>query len=107
MNSLVSCDKYPGTDFILTYSSIANITDEVVKAKDVRLLKYTPLGHVSMYLITRQIYISKDYTGMIISLIVHSILGFKHGSSIFHRLSDTIPFVLKQGSHNTIIAIIP
>ena len=100
VNSVVGSDCYLGTEFVLTYPSIDNITNEVLKlgrgckifkldiSRDFRHVPIDPGGLDLLGLHW------KDY------FFDHSLpFEFKHGSSIFQRLSDTVCFTMKQEGH--------
>ena len=100
VNSGVSSDKYLDTEFVLTYPSIDNITDEVLKLGkgchsfkvDIsRAFRHVPIDPGDLDLL------GLHWEGYFLD---HCLpFGFKHGSSIFQRLSDGICFIMNQEGH--------
>ena len=100
VNAGVSSDKYLGTEFVLTYPSVDNATQEVLrlgrgckifKVDISRAFRHVPIDpgdldllglHWGEYFIDRSLP-----------------FGFKHGSSIFQRMSDAVRFIMSQEGH--------
>ena len=101
VNAGVPSDRYLGTDFVLTYPSVDNITQEVLKLGrgckifkvDIsRAFRHVPIDPGDLDLLGLH---WKDY------FIDFSVpFGFKHGSSIFQRISDAVRFIMKQEGHS-------
>ena len=100
MNSGVDSDRYLNVDFVLTYPSIDNITDEVrklgkgcqiFKVYISRAFRHVPIDPGDLDLLGLH---WKDYY-------IDRLLpfGFKHGSAIFQRISDSVRFIMTQESH--------
>ena len=101
VNSGVGSDCYLGTEFVLTYPSIDNITNEVLKLGkgceifkiDInRVFRHVPIdpGDLDLLGLYWEDYFSDR------SLL----FGFKHESSIFQKLSDTVRFIMRQEGHS-------
>ena len=100
VNSGVSSDKYLGTDFVLTYPSIDNITDQVLhlgrgckifKVDISRAFCHNPIDPRDLDLLG--LYWSKYFIDFLLPF------GFKHGSSIFQRISDGVRFMMRKEGH--------
>ena len=100
VNSGVSSDKYLNTEFVLTYPSIDNITDEVLKLGrgchifkvDIsRAFRHVPIDPGDLDLLG--LYLDGYFLDQFLPF------GFKHGSSIFQRLSDGVRFIMNQEGH--------
>ena len=101
VNSGVENDRYLGTDFVLTYPSIDNITSEVLKLGkgcqifkiDIsRAFRHVPIDPGDLDLL------GLYWEGHFIDRSLP--FGFKHGSSIFQRLSDAVRFIMRQEGHS-------
>ena len=101
VNSGVTPDKYLGVDFILSYPSVDNIVNEVLKLGkgcqifkvDIsRAFRHVPIDPGDLDLLGLH---WGDYF-----LDFSLPFGFKHGSSIFQRLSDAIRFIMAQEKHS-------
>ena len=100
VNAGVSSDKYLGTEFVLTYPSVDNITQEVLrlgrgckifKVDISRAFRHVPIDPGDLDFLGLH---WKDY------FIVRSLpFGFKHGSSIFQRILDVVRFIMSQEGH--------
>ena len=93
VNAGVTPDKYLDVDFILSYPSVDNIVNEVL-----RLGKGCEIFKADISRAFRHVPIDLDLLGLHwgdFSLP----FGFKHGSSIFQRLSDAIRFIMTQENH--------
>ena len=101
VNLGVGSDCYLGTEFILTYPSIDNITNEVLKlGKGCEIFKidinrafcHVPIDPGDLDLLGLY---WEDY-------FLNQSLPFwlKHGSSIFQRLSDAVRFIMSQEGHS-------
>ena len=95
VNSGVDSDKYLDTEFVLTYPSIDNITDEVLKLSkgcqifkiDIsRVFRHVPIDPGDLDLL------GFHWEGYFLDQFLP--FGFKHGSSIFQRLSDGIWYIM-------------
>ena len=93
-------DKYLNTEFVLTYPSIDNITDEVLKLDkgcqifkvDIsRAFRHVPIDPGDLNLL------GLYWDGYFLDQFLP--FGFKHGSSIFQRLSDGVRFIMNQEGH--------
>ena len=102
VNSGVNSDRYLDVDFVLTYPSIDNITEEVLKLGkgcqifkvDIsRAFRHVPIDpgdldllglHWENYFIDRSLP-----------------FGFKHRSAIFQRISDAVRFIMTSEGHKT------
>ena len=92
---------YLGTEFVLTYPSIDNIINEVLKLGkgcqifkiDIsRAFRHVPIDPGELDLLGLH---WEDY------FLDRSLpFGFKHGSSIFQRLSDAVRFIMNQEGHS-------
>ena len=100
VNAGVTPDKYLGVDFILSYPSVDNIVSEVLKLGkgcqifkvDIsRAFRHVPIDPGDLDLLGLH---WGDYF-----LDFSLPFGFKHGSSIFQRLSDAIRFIMAQEKH--------
>ena len=101
VNSGVGGDCYLSTEFVLTYPSINNITNEVLKlGKGCQIFKidisrafyHVPIDPGDLDLLGL---CWEDY------FLVRSLaFGFKHGSSMFQRLSDAVCFIMRQEGHS-------
>ena len=100
VNAGVPTDRYLDTDFVLTYPSVDNITQEVLKLGrgckifkvDIsRAFRHVPIDPGDLDLLGLY---WRDY------FIDFSVpFGFKHGLSIFQRISDAVRFIMKQEGH--------
>ena len=100
VNSGAELDKYLGTQFVLTYPSVDNITDQVLqlgrgchifKVDISRAFRHVPIDPGDLDLLGLhwgQYYIDFSLP-----------FGLKHGSSIFQRLSDAVRYIMKQEGH--------
>ena len=101
VNSGVASDQYLGTDFILTYPSVDNITDEVLK-----LCKGCQIFKVDISRAFRHVPIdpgdldSLDLYWENYFLNFSLPFGYKHGLAIFQRMSDAVRFIMKQEGHS-------
>ena len=100
MNSGVDSDKYLDTEFVLTYPSIDNITDEVLKlGKGCKIFKvdisrafrHVPIDPGDLDLL------GLHWEGYFLDQFLP--FGFKHGSSIFQHLSDGIRYIMNLEGH--------
>ena len=100
VNAGVTPDKYLGVDFILSYPSVDNIVNEVLrfgkgceifKVDISRAFRHVPIDPGDLDLLGLH---WGDYF-----LYFSFPFGFKHGSSIFQRLSDAIRFIMTQENH--------
>ena len=101
VNDMVDPDTYVGLDFMLTLPSIDDITNKVKKfgkncflAKiDVsRAFKHVPIDPKDIKFLGlhwKDFYIEKNL-----------VFGFKFGSQIFQRLSDTVRYIMAQENHH-------
>ena len=96
----VSSDKYLDTEFVLTYPSIDNITEEVLKLGKVgqifkidisRAFTHVPIDPGNLDLLGLQ------WEGYFLNYFLP--FGFKHGSSIYQHLSDGIWLIMRQEDH--------
>ena len=96
VNAGVPTDRYLGTDFVLTYPSVDNITQEVLKLGrgckifkvDIsRAFRHVPIDPRDLDLLGLH---WKDY---------FIPFGFKQGLSIFQRISDVVRFSMRQECH--------
>ena len=100
VNAGVHKYQYLGTDFVLTLPSIDNITDEIKK-----LGKGSLIYKVDISRAFRHVKIDpKDYYLLGLKLEQYYLdtylpFGFRHGSSIFQRLSDAIRFIMTSKGH--------
>ena len=100
MNSGVDSDRYLDVDFVLTYPSIDNITDEVLK-----LGKGCQIFKVDISRAFRQVPIDPgdlDLLGLHWEdyFINRSLpFGFKHGSAIFQCISDSVRSIMTSEGH--------
>ena len=101
VNSGVEANKYLDTEFVLTYPSIDNITDQVLqlgksceifKVDISRAFRHVPIDPGDLDLL------GLSWNSYFLDCSVP--FGFKHGSSIFQRLSDSIRFIMAQEGHN-------
>ena len=101
VNSGVGGDCYLGTEFVLTYPSIDNITDEVLKlGKGCEIFKidisrafcHVPIDPGDLDLL------GLHWEGYFLDQSLP--FGFKHGSSIFQRMSDVVHFIMTQEGHS-------
>ena len=101
VNSGVASDKYLDTEFILAYPSIDNVTDQVLKLSksceifkvDIsRAFRHVPIDPGDLDLLG--LYWNNYFLDCSVPF------GFKHGSSIFQRLSDSVRFIMAQEGHN-------
>ena len=100
VNSGAELDRYLGTQFVLTYPSVDNITDQVLqlgrgchifKVDISRAFRHVPIDPGDLDLLGLhwgQYYINFSLP-----------FGLKHGSSIFQRLSDAVRYIMKQEGH--------
>ena len=100
VNAGVPAEKYLGTEFVLTYPSIDNITDQVLKLDkgchifkiDIsRTFRHVPIDPGDLDLL------GLHWEGYFLDQFLP--FGYKHGSSIFQRLSDGIHFIMNQEGH--------
>ena len=100
VNSGVDSDKYLDTEFVLTYPSIDNITDEVLKlGKGCKIFKvdisrafrHVPIDPGDLDLL------GLHWEGYFLDQFLP--FGFKHGSSIFQRLSDVMRYIMSLEGH--------
>ena len=98
VNAGVPADKYLGTEFVLIYPSVDNITQEVLwlgegcKILDVsRAFRHVSIDPLGLDLL------GLDWENYFLDSLV--LFGFKHGSSICHRISDAVCLILKQEGH--------
>ena len=100
VNAGVTPDKYLGIDFILSYPSVDNIVNEVLK-----LGKGCEIFKVDISRAFRQVPIDPGELDLLglhwrdYFLDFSLPFGFKHGSSLFQRLSDAIRFTMNQENH--------
>ena len=101
VNSGVGSDCYLGTEFVLTYPSIDNITNEVLKlGKGCQIFKidisraFRPVPIDPGDLDLLGLHWEDDFLDRSLPF------GFKHGSSIFQRLSDAVHFIMSQEGHS-------
>ena len=102
VNDGVALDTYLGTDFILTYPSIDDITDQVV-----RLGKGCCLYKVDISRAFRHVKMDPgnyNKLGLKWNDFFDSCLafGFRHGSSIFQRISDAVRYIMLKYDHHII-----
>ena len=100
VNSGVHSDRYLDVDFVLTYPSIDNITEEVLKlGKGCKIFKvdisrafrHVPIDPGDLDLLGLH---WKNY------FIDRSLpFGFKHGFAIFQRMSDAVRFIMTSEGH--------
>ena len=99
VNTGVTPDKYLGVHFILSYPSVDNIVSEVLrlgkgceifKVDISRAFRHVPIDPGDLDLLGLH---WGDFLDFSLSF------GFKHGSSIFQRLSDAIRFIMSQENH--------
>ena len=101
VNAGVHKDQYLGTQFALTLPSLDNITDEMKK-----LGKGSLIYKVDISRAFRHVKIDpKDYYLLGLKLDHYYLdtclpFGFRHGSSIFQRLSDAIRFIMTSKGHS-------
>ena len=101
VNAGVHSDRYLGTDFILTYPSVDNLTNEVL-----RLGKGSQIFKVDISRAFRHVPIDPgdlDLLGLYWEsyfLDFSLPFGFKHGSSIFQRISDAVRYIMSQEGHS-------
>ena len=101
VNSGVTSDHYLGTDFILTYPSVDNLTNEVLK-----LGKGSKIFKVDISRAFRHVPIDPgdlDLLGLYWEnyfLDFSLPFGYKHGSSIFQRISEAVRYIMKQEGHS-------
>ena len=100
VNAGVSSDKYLGTEFVLTYPSVDNSTQEVLrlgsgckifKVDISRAFRHVPIDPGDLDLLGLH---WKEY-------FIDRLLpfGFKHRSSIFQGISDAVRFIMSQEGH--------
>ena len=100
VNACVQKDQYLGTDFVLTLPTIDNITDEIKK-----LGRQSLIYKVDISRAFRHVKIDpKDYYLLGLKLDQYYLdtclpFGFRHGSSIFQRLSNAIRFIITSRGH--------
>ena len=103
VNSEISKDSYLGTDFILTLPSIDHITNKVKKFGRGSLLYKIDISRAF-----RHVKIDpRDY--FLLGLKHENYFfetclpfGYRHGSGIFTRLSDTVRFIMKNKGYDVI-----
>ena len=100
VNSAVNSDRYLDVDFVLTYPSIDNITEEVLKlGKGCKIFKidisrafrHVPIDPGDLDLLGlhwNEYFIDRSLP-----------FGFKHGSAIFQRISDAVRFIMTSEGH--------
>ena len=100
VNSGIDSDRYLNVDFVLTYPSINNITDEVLKlgrgcqifkVNISRAFRHVPIDPGDLDLLGlhwSDYYIDRSLP-----------FGIKHGSTIFQRTSDSVRFIMTQEGH--------
>ena len=100
VNAGVPTDQYLGTDFVLTYPSVDNITQEVLrlgkgckifKVDISRAFRHVPMDPGDLDLLG--LYWNAYFLDRSLPF------GFKHGSSIFQRISDAVRFIMSQEGH--------
>ena len=100
VNSGVTSDKYLDTDFVLTYPPIDNITDQVLhlgrgckifKVDISRAFRHVPIDPRDLDLL------GLHWGSYFLDFSLP--FGFKHGSSIFQRISDSVRFIMKEEGH--------
>ena len=101
VNAGVSKDHYLGTDFVLTLPSIDTITNQIRKlgkgsliykvdiSRAFRHVKIDPSDYYLLGLKLKHYYLDTCLP-----------FGFRHGSSIFQRLSDAIRFIMTCKGHS-------
>ena len=100
VNSGVDSDKYLDIEFVLTYPSIDNITDEVIQlGKGCKIFKIdisrafrhvpTDPGNLDLLGLHWEVYFLDQFLPF----------GFKHGSSIFQHFSDGIRYIMSLEGH--------
>ena len=101
VNSGVGSDSYLGTDFVLTYPSVDNITEEVhklgkgcqiFKVDISRAFRHVPIDPGDLDLLG--LYWDNYFLDFSLPF------GYKHGSSMFQRISDAVRFIMKQEGHS-------
>ena len=101
VNSGVGSDSYLGTDFVLTYPSVHNITDEVFKLGkgcqifkiDIsRAFRHVPIDSGDLDLLG--LYWDNYFLDFSLPF------GYKHGSSMFQRISDAVRSIMRQEGHS-------
>ena len=100
VNSGVTPDKYLDTDFVLTYPSIDNITDQVLHlGRGCKIFKVDisrAFCHVPIY--PRDLDLLGLHWGSYF-LDFSLPFRFKHRSSIFQKISDSVRFIMKKEGH--------
>ena len=103
VNDGVAPDTYLGTSFILTYPSIDDITDQVV-----RLGRGCCLYKIDISRAFRHVKMDPGYYNKLglkwNDFFFDSCLafGFRHGSSIFQRISDAVRYIMLKYDHHII-----
>ena len=103
VNSGVASDTYMGTQFVLTYPSVDDIT-----AKVISLGRGSKLYKVDISRAFRHINIDpSDYSKLGLKwgqffFDTGLPFGFQHGSTIFLRVSDAVRFMMRQKGHSII-----
>ena len=100
VNAGVTSDKYLGVDFVLSYPSVDNMINKVLKlGKGCEIFKVDisrAFGHVPIDpgdLDLLGLHWGKCFLDFSLPF------RFKHGSSIFQHLSDAIRFIMSQENH--------
>ena len=100
MNSGADLDKYLGTESVLTYPSIANITNQVLqlgrgcqifKVDISRAFRHVPIDPGDLDLLG--LHWGHYYINFSLPF------GLKHVSLIFQHLSDGVCYIMKQEDH--------
>ena len=103
VNSVFASDTYMGTQFLLTYPSVDDITTKVISlgqgSKLYKLNISRAFRHINMD--------PSDYNklGLKWGLFFFDTglpFGFRHGSTIFQRVSDVVQFIMRQKGHSII-----
>ena len=94
-------DSYLGTDFVLTYPPVDNITDEVLK-----LGKGCQISKIDISRAFHHVLIDPgdlDLLGLYWDnyfLDFSLPFGYKHSSSMFLRILDAVHFIMRQEGHS-------
>ena len=103
VNAFVECDSYLGTDFVLTLPSIDNVVQSVIKlgrgshlfkidvARVFRHIKVDPGDFKFLGLYHEGYYYDTSLA-----------FGFRHGSTFFTRLSDSIRYIMKSEGYQVV-----
>ena len=101
VKSGVGSDSYLGTDFVLIYPSVDNITDEVLKMGkgcqifkvDIsRAFRHEPIDPGDLDILG--LYWDNYFLDFSLPF------GSKHSSSMFQRISDAVRFIIRQEGHS-------